>query len=44
MKYTETKEKLNEVKQPELNISSGTMTARNLTEEYSIFDIAVLFN
>lgn len=44
MKYIETKEELNEVKQLELNTSSGTITARNLMEEYSIFDIAVLFD
>jgi hypothetical protein len=40
----ETKKELNEVKLYELNASSGTIVARNLIEEYSIFDIAVLFS
>ena len=44
MEYMETKKELNEVKQLELNISNSTMAVRNLMEEYSIFDIAVLFD
>lgn len=44
MEHIETREKLNKVKQPELIASSGTIVARNLSKEYSIFDIAVLFD